>query len=82
MYKRQSLNKREQFLEMIADAKRGKIDMIITKSVSRFARNVVDFISMRYVDSSAMLKRFKALTMARVRACSSTVMESVQYFLP
>ena len=39
-----SLNKREQFLEMIADAKRGKIDMIITKSVSRFARNVVDFI--------------------------------------
>lgn len=29
---------------MIADAKRGKIDMIITKSVSRFARNVVDFI--------------------------------------
>ena len=39
-----SLNKREQFLEMIADAKRGKIDMIITKSVSRFARNVVDCI--------------------------------------
>lgn len=39
-----SLNKREQFLEMISDAKHGKIDMIITKSVSRFARNVVDFI--------------------------------------
>ena len=39
-----SLNKREQFLQMIADAKHGKIDMIITKSVSRFARNVVDFI--------------------------------------
>lgn len=39
-----SLNKREQFRQMIADAKRGKIDMIITKSVSRFARNVVDFI--------------------------------------
>ena len=39
-----SLNKRDAFNEMIADAKRGKIDMIITKSVSRFARNVVDFI--------------------------------------
>ena len=39
-----SLNKREQFLQRIADAKRGKIDMIVTKSVSRFARNVVDFI--------------------------------------
>lgn len=36
-----SLNKREQFLEMIADAKRGKIDMIITKSVSRFARRLL-----------------------------------------
>ena len=36
-----SLNKREQFLQMISDAKRGKIDMIITKSVSRFARNTV-----------------------------------------
>jgi len=39
-----SLNKRDQFNAMIADAKHGKIDMIITKSVSRFARNVVDFI--------------------------------------
>ena len=37
-----SLNKRDAFNEMIADAKRGKIDMIITKSVSRFARNTVD----------------------------------------
>jgi len=39
-----SLNKREAFNTMIADAKAGKIDLIITKSVSRFARNVVDFI--------------------------------------
>ena len=30
---------------MIADAKAGKIDLIITKSVSRFARNVEDFLS-------------------------------------
>lgn len=29
---------------MIADCKAGKIDMIVTKSVSRFARNVEDFI--------------------------------------
>ena len=39
-----SLNKRDAFNEMIADARTGKIDMIITKSVSRFARNVYDFI--------------------------------------
>ena len=31
---------------MISDCRSGKIDMIITKSVSRFARNVVDCISM------------------------------------
>lgn len=36
-----SLKKRDSFNQMIADCKAGKIDMIITKSVSRFARNVV-----------------------------------------
>ncbi|MBR2883599.1 MAG: recombinase family protein [Clostridia bacterium] len=39
-----SLNKRDAFNAMVADAKAGKMDMIVTKSVSRFARNVVDFI--------------------------------------
>ena len=33
---------RDGFNEMIADALAGKIDLIITKSVSRFARNTVD----------------------------------------
>ncbi len=36
--------KREQFLKMIEDAKDGKIDLILTKEVSRFARNTVDSI--------------------------------------
>lgn len=39
-----SLKHRDAFLRMIADCKAGKIDMIITKSVSRFARNIVDCI--------------------------------------
>ena len=34
--------KREGFNQMIADALAGKIDLIVTKSVSRFARNTVD----------------------------------------
>ena len=34
--------KREDFKRLIADCKKGKIDRIITKSVSRFARNTVD----------------------------------------
>lgn len=33
---------RTQFMEMIQDAKDGKIDYIITKSISRFARNTLD----------------------------------------
>lgn len=37
--------KREGFKRMIADAKAGKIDLIITKSVSRFARNTVDSLT-------------------------------------
>lgn len=41
-----SLAHRDEFNSMISDCRAGKIDMIITKSVSRFARNVVDCISM------------------------------------
>ena len=37
-----STRHREGFQRMIADALNGKIDLIITKSVSRFARNTVD----------------------------------------
>lgn len=36
---------REQFLKMVQDCEDGKIDMIITKSISRFARNTVDCLS-------------------------------------
>ena len=39
-----SLKKRDDFVRMIRDCKEGKIDLIITKSVSRFARNIVDCI--------------------------------------
>lgn len=34
--------RREGFNDMVADALTGKIDLIVTKSVSRFARNTVD----------------------------------------
>lgn len=36
---------RDGFNQMISDAMAGKIDLIITKSVSRFARNTVDSLS-------------------------------------
>ena len=37
--------KRDGFNQMIEDARAGKIDLIITKSVSRFARNTVDSLT-------------------------------------
>ena len=39
-----SLQHRDAFIKMINDCKAGKIDLIITKSVSRFARNIIDCI--------------------------------------
>ena len=40
-----SLNRREAFNRMIEDAMKGKIDLIVTKSLSRFARNTVDALN-------------------------------------
>lgn len=37
-----NVRKREQFRKMIEDCKTGKIDLVITKSISRFARNTQD----------------------------------------
>ena len=39
-----SMDKRDEFNRMIADCHRGKIELIVCKSVARFARNVVDSI--------------------------------------
>lgn len=39
-----SLQHRDAFLQMIADCKAGLIDLIVTKSVARFARNILDCI--------------------------------------
>jgi len=49
-----SLKHRDAFLEMIEDCKQHKIDLIVTKSVSRFARNIYDCIG--YVRMLADLK--------------------------
>ena len=40
-----SVNKRKGFQEMIDAACSGKIDLILTKSISRFGRNIVDILT-------------------------------------
>jgi DNA invertase Pin-like site-specific DNA recombinase len=39
-----SAEKRPEFMKMVRHCKKGKIDLIITKSISRFARNTLDSI--------------------------------------
>ncbi len=39
--------KRENFMRMIADCEAGKIDMVLSKSISRWARNTLD--SLKYI---------------------------------
>ena len=48
-----SVKKRTNFLKMIEEAKQKKFNLIITKSVSRFARNTID--SIKYTD---LLKKY------------------------
>ncbi|EOB3341691.1 recombinase family protein [Enterococcus hirae] len=40
-----TIKKREHFNRMLNDCRLNKIDLIIVKSISRFSRNVLDFIS-------------------------------------
>ena len=46
-----SLQHRDAFVKMIEDCKAGKIDLIVTKSVSRFARNIIDCITLAQEES-------------------------------
>ena len=53
-----TIKRREQFKQMIDDCREGKIDLIIVKSVSRFARNQLDFIGI-YRELKALLYRIQ-----------------------
>ena len=55
-----SMGKRAEFQRLIADAKAGKIDIILTKSISRFARNAVDLLNtVRFLKSIGVEVRFE-----------------------
>ena len=51
---------RSEFLRMLADCEAGKIDIILTKSISRFARNTVDLLeTVRHLKSIGIEVRFE-----------------------
>ena len=52
--------KRSEFQRMLADCEAGKIDIILTKSISRFARNTVDLLeTVRHLKSLGIEVRFE-----------------------
>ena len=55
-----STKHREGFKRMVADALDGKIDLIVTKSVSRFARNTVDSLTHRFDTAKERLETVMA----------------------
>lgn len=55
-----STNRRYEFLRMIADCEAGRIDIILTKSISRFARNTVDLLNtVRHLKELGIEVRFE-----------------------
>lgn len=52
--------KRDEFKRMLADCEEGKIDIILTKSISRFARNTVDLLeTVRELKAKGIEVRFE-----------------------
>ena len=53
-------SKREEFQRMLDDCEAGKIDIILTKSISRFARNTVDLLeTVRHLKELGIEVRFE-----------------------
>ena len=54
------IKRREGFVRLISDCKAGKIDLILVKSVSRFARNTLDLLRIvRYLKRLGISVRFE-----------------------
>ena len=52
--------KRDEFKRMLEDCESGKIDIILTKSISRFARNTVDLLeTVRHLKDLGIEVRFE-----------------------
>ena len=65
-----SINKRTEFRRMVDDCEAGKIDIILTKSISRFARNTVDLLStVRHLKAIGVEVRFEK---ENIRSMSSS----------
>ncbi len=73
--------KREQFNRMIADCEAGKIDRVITKSISRFARNTQDCLSysrkLRSLGIGILFEKENIFTMEETGELLFTILSSL-----
>ena len=54
------IEKRTEFQRMVADCEKGKIDIVLTKSIQRFARNTVDLLeTVRHLKDIGVEVRFE-----------------------
>ena len=54
------IKERDEFKRLLADCENGKIDIVLTKSISRFARNTVDLLAtVRHLKSIGVEVRFE-----------------------
>ena len=63
---------RKEFQRMLADCRNGKIDMVITKSISRFARNTVTLL-----ETVRELKKLGILTVSGKQKWSASTVRSI-----
>jgi predicted site-specific integrase-resolvase len=70
-----STERRTDFKRMIEDCKAGKIDMVITKSISRFARNTMDCLNyvrlLKEKESPCILKPKILILLIPLEKCCS-----------
>lgn len=72
---------REGFLRMLEDCKKGKIDFIITKSISRFARNSINkyyALPYAFIPKNSVINEFSSLIGKKV--CVETMVRGMVYF--
>ena len=75
-----SMRKRKNFLRMLQDCRDGKIDKIIVKSVSRFARNTVDCLAtVEELTALGVEVYFELQNLSSLRDSKTTRMQLTMY---
>ena len=73
--------KRDQFNAMIEDCKRGLIDMILTKSIGRFAHNTVDCLNyirmLKGMNIPVFFEKGSIMALDRVIRCGNDTGDSI-----